>query len=300
MGTTFIPGSGRFLPPAPSPLRGLLGACSGWALAVYVLLYVCWCPCTASLTPLHTRVGLCIVQRGFSPLMCACEVLASSQLTRMLIKRGANINYVSVSAFTRRAPFRPSPLRVCANLGFILGGPPAPQVDSGLTPLLIAAKTGNTKALHVLLDKGASVTARDVRVPILVPTRCPPAPVGLCCAHLLLLLLGDASAAVLSTRGLPLWAWVFFTQARELRLYVCVLRERLSECAWCVLCCVRLYVLCVCIRAWGAPACTGPVWRAQSQHCRCFCGRRALPSLTSKMCVAAPACLLSCLHSSSM
>jgi ankyrin repeat protein len=41
------------------------------------------------------------------------------------------------------------------------------QADSGLTPLLAAAKAGNSKAVHYLLEKGANTAARDVRNPFL-------------------------------------------------------------------------------------------------------------------------------------
>lgn len=38
------------------------------------------------------------LQRGFSPLMCACSLEGTAHLVRVLIRKGANIHYAAVSA----------------------------------------------------------------------------------------------------------------------------------------------------------------------------------------------------------
>jgi ankyrin repeat protein len=99
-------------------------------------------------------VGL---QRGFSPLMCACSLEGTAHLVRVLIRKGANINFAAVRNLAHCSPCGLTKSSfACDGISFV-------QADSGLTPLLAAAKAGNSKATHYLLEKGANTAARDVR-----------------------------------------------------------------------------------------------------------------------------------------
>lgn len=101
--------------------------------------------------------------------MSTCAVPGSAHIARMLIKRGSNVNYVEVwcSYFLDCAP-----ALTAATV----------QPDSGMTALLTACKSGNTKAVRLLLEKSASPLVKDVR-PGRRPNIIAPKGLGLYCCN---------------------------------------------------------------------------------------------------------------------
>lgn len=106
-------------------------------------------------------------QYGFTPLMWA-SWKANIGTMRELIKRGANVN--ARTHFAQPTGIILRPYSLVASDQQMINGVPVTTVlgagygalNSGITPLLLAAASGSAQAVQTLLDKGANPNAATV------------------------------------------------------------------------------------------------------------------------------------------